>query len=88
MRYNSTSYADPCLKMRETPLLSLLQLFYLSKISIAELENTGLQKRTTFATLISGPAETGDRTRATCVAGSGIRHSAIPYDFLDSPVII
>jgi hypothetical protein len=30
-----------------------------------------LQKRATFSTLIVGLAGTGNRTRATCVAGSG-----------------
>jgi hypothetical protein len=55
-----------------TPLLLLLQIVNLYIISIAMLENVppdaGLHKRATFSTLIVGPAGTGDRTRATCVA--------------------
>jgi hypothetical protein len=42
--------------------------------------DAGLQKRATFSTLIVGLARTGDRTRATCGAGSGNNHSAIHYD--------
>jgi hypothetical protein len=36
--------------------------------------------RATFSTLIVGPAGTGYRTRATCVADSGANRSAIHYD--------
>jgi hypothetical protein len=54
-------------------------------ISIAVLENvppdTELQKRATFSTLNVGLAGTGNRTRATCVAGSVARRSAIHYAF-------
>jgi hypothetical protein len=52
-------------------------------ISIAVLENVppdaGLQKRATFSTLNVGLAGTGNRTRATCVAGSVSGRSAIHY---------
>jgi hypothetical protein len=62
----------------------LLQIVILNIISIAELENVpptqDLQKRATFSTPIIGLAETGDQTRATCVAGSVARRSAIHYD--------
>jgi hypothetical protein len=66
-----------------TPLLLLLQIFNLSIILIAVLENVSpahavLQKRATVSLLIVGPARTGDRT---CVAGSGASRSAIHYDF-------
>jgi hypothetical protein len=46
--------------------------------------DAGLQKRAAFSTLIVGLAETGDRTRATCVTGSGVSPSAMHYDFLDT----
>jgi hypothetical protein len=56
-------------------------------ISIAVLENvphdTGLQKRATFSNLNVGTAGTGDQTRATCVAGSVARRSAIHYAYRD-----
>jgi hypothetical protein len=42
--------------------------------------DAGLQKRVNFSTLIVGLAGTGDRTRTTCVAGSGHNRSAIHYD--------
>jgi hypothetical protein len=52
-------------------------------ISIAVLENVppeaGLQKRATFSILNVGLAGTGNQTRATCVAGSVARRSAIDY---------
>jgi flagellar basal body P-ring protein FlgI len=41
----------------------------------------GLQKRDNFFTLIVGLAGTGNQTRSTCVAGSGVNRSAIHYDF-------
>jgi hypothetical protein len=54
-------------------------------ISIAVLENVppdaGLQKRATFSTLNVGLAGTGNQTRATCVASSVARRSAIHYAF-------
>jgi hypothetical protein len=63
-----------------TPLLLLLQIYNLSIILITVIKNVvpdaGFQKRVTLSTLIVGPAGTGDRTRATCLAGS-----AIHYDF-------
>jgi hypothetical protein len=40
----------------------------------------GLQKRATISTQILDLAGTGDRTLATCVAGSGASGSAIHYD--------
>jgi hypothetical protein len=43
--------------------------------------DAGLEKRDTFSTIVIGLAGTGDRTRATCVAGSGNNSSAIYYDF-------
>jgi hypothetical protein len=63
----------------EAPSLLLLNFFNLSIISIAVLENVP-QRRATISTLIVGPAGTGDRTRATCVAGSGASRSAIHCD--------
>jgi hypothetical protein len=58
-----------------TPLLSLLQIVYLSRILIAVLENVsptqGYRKKATFSTLIVGPVGTGNPTRATCVSGWG-----------------
>jgi hypothetical protein len=44
------------------------------------LPDAGLQKRANFSTLIVGLAGTGNRTRATCVAGTGTNCSAIHYD--------
>jgi hypothetical protein len=64
-------------------LLLLMQIFNLSIISIAVLENVppdaGLQKRADLTSLMVGPAGTEDQTRATCVAGSGASRSAIHY---------
>jgi hypothetical protein len=40
-----------------------------------------MHKRANFSTLIVGLVGTGDQTRAICVAGSGVNHSAILYDF-------
>jgi hypothetical protein len=58
--------------------------FKLYIISIAVLENVspdaGLQKRANFSALIVGLAETGDQTRAICLARSGAYRSAIRYD--------
>jgi hypothetical protein len=68
------------------PLLEQL-IFFLTQfiISIAVLENvppdTGLHKRATFPTLNVGLAGTGNRPRATCVASSVARRSAIHYAF-------
>jgi hypothetical protein len=59
-----------------TPSLSLLHILNLSIISIAVLENTGLQERATFSSLIVRPAGTGDQSKATCVAGRGASRSA------------
>jgi hypothetical protein len=42
-----------------------------------------LQKKTNLSTLILGLAGTGDRNRATCVAGSCTNRSAIHYDLGD-----
>jgi hypothetical protein len=54
-------------------------------LNCAVLENVppdaGLQKRATFSTLNVGPAETGNRTRATCVASSGTNRLAIHYAY-------
>jgi hypothetical protein len=109
---DSTSYADPGLKMWDTFALATVltlksnpdrlghsnaqsvqpqvstDLGYCNFvthfiISIAVLENvppdTGLQKRATFSTLNVGLAGTGNQTRATCVASSVARRSAIHY---------
>jgi hypothetical protein len=117
---DSTSYADPGLKMRDTfALATVLTLksdpqlpshFFYSQyrvpsvsptskshqilatakfltrfiISIAVLENVPLSRvteKSNFSTLNVGLAGTGKRTRATCMAGSVSRRSAIHYAF-------
>jgi hypothetical protein len=82
MRY-STSYADPGLKMRDTFSCATANFLNHCIISIAVLENVlpdaGLQKRATLTTLNVGLSGTGNRTRATCVASSVARRSAIHY---------
>jgi hypothetical protein len=74
MRY-STSYAAQASRCGNTFAFTTAN-FNLVKITIAVLENVpaeaGLQKRANFFTLIVGLAGTGDQTRATCVAGSGV----------------
>jgi hypothetical protein len=50
--------------------------------------DAGLQKRANFSTLIVDLSGTGDRTRATCVAGNGDNRSAIYYDFETTPSFI
>jgi hypothetical protein len=53
-------------------------------ISIAVLENVPLSRvteKSNFSTLYVGLARTGNRTRATCMAGSVSRRSAIHYAF-------
>jgi hypothetical protein len=78
---NSTSYADPGLKMWDT--FAYTDAIFLTHfiILIAVLENVppeaGLHKRATFSTLNIGLAGTGNQTRATCVAGSVARRSAM-----------
>jgi hypothetical protein len=67
---------DPGLKMREHLRFRYCNFFY--PITVPD---AGLQKRANFSTLIVGLAVTGDQTRATCVAGSRVNHSAIHYDF-------
>jgi hypothetical protein len=119
---DSTSYADPGLKMRDTFALATvfdsevgpaapLSLFqgkvkyrvpsvsptsksqqtlatakFLTHfiISIAVLENVPLSRvteKSNFSTLNVGLAGTGNQTRATCMAGSVSRRSAIHYAF-------
>jgi hypothetical protein len=50
--------------------------------AIAVPPGAGLQKRAHFSQLIVGLAETGDQTRATCVAASRNNRSAIHFDFV------
>jgi hypothetical protein len=110
---DSTSYADPGLKMRDTFALATVltlksdpehplfkgantvsptsksqQTLATAKfltdfiISIAVLENVPLSRvteKSNFSTLNVGLAGTGNRTRATCMAGSVSRRSAIHY---------
>jgi hypothetical protein len=77
------SYVDPGLKMWDTFDCATAKNFTHFIIGIAVLENmppdAGLQKRANFSTLNVGLAETGNQTRATCVAGSVTRSSAIHY---------
>jgi hypothetical protein len=57
-------------------------------ISIAVLENVPLSRvteKSNFSILNVGLARTGNRTRATCMAGSVSRRSAIHYAFLLLP---
>jgi hypothetical protein len=117
---DSTSYADPGLKMRDP--LSLATVLTLKSdprlpshlftsvrvpysqsnlkspqtlataknlthfiISIAVLENVPLSRvteKSNFSTLNVGLAGTGNQTRATCMAGSVSRRSAIHYTIL------
>jgi hypothetical protein len=81
---DSTSYADPGLKMRDTFACATANILAHFIISIAVLENVppdvGLQKRDTFSTLNIGPAGTGNQTQTTCVASRVARRSAIHYD--------
>jgi hypothetical protein len=80
---DSKSYADPDLKMWDTCACATAIFSTHFIISIAVLENVppdaGFQKRATFSTLNVGLARTGNRTRATWVASSGIIRSAIHY---------
>jgi hypothetical protein len=62
----------------------VLQFFFFTHfiISIAVLENVPLStvtEKSHFSTLNVGLARTGNRTRATCMAGSVSRRSAIHY---------
>jgi hypothetical protein len=83
---DSISYADPGLKMWDS--FACVTAIFLTHfiISIAVLENVppdgGLQKRVTFSSLNVGLSGTGKRTRATCVASSVARRSAIHYAYL------
>jgi hypothetical protein len=75
------SDAFPGLKMWDTFACATANILTHFIISIAVLENVpldaGLQKRATSPNI--GLAETGNQTRATCVAGSFTRRSAIHY---------
>jgi hypothetical protein len=80
MQY-STSYADPGLKMWDTFACATAKFLTHFIISISVLENVppdpGLKKRATFSTLNVGLAGMGNLTRATCIASSVGRRSAI-----------
>jgi hypothetical protein len=86
---DSTSYADPGLKMWDTFACATAIFLTHFIISIAVLEyvppDAELQKRATFSTLNVGLAGTGNRTRDTCVASSGTFRSAIHYAFYPRP---
>jgi hypothetical protein len=74
-----------------TPLLTLLHFFYptiqcnCSACNVPP--DAWLQKKTNFSTLIVGLVGTGDRSRATCVAGSGNNLLAIHYDFYSDDLL-
>jgi hypothetical protein len=74
---------SPTSKSQQTLATAKLSTHFI--ISIAVLENVPLSRvteKSNFSTLNVGLAGTGNRTRATCMAGSVSRRSAIHYAYI------